>query len=290
MDIRVLRYYLAVCREGTMSRAAEVLHVTQPTLSRQIADLERELGCTLLERRSRSVVPTEQGMYLRRRAEEIVALADQTKADFSHDGAIVEGDVHIGAGESQGVRVIAQRIRAFRERYPQVRFHLHSGSAEETIERLEHGLDDLAVLISHPDINRFAHLRLEPTDSWGVIMREDDPLAQREQIIPADLAGKPLITSKQSIATGVLDQWFGASVEGLNVVATYNLIFNAVALAREGVGYVLALDNLATVGGDTGLVFRPLHPPVISVIDFAWKHGQVFTNAAQLFLESMRNI
>ncbi len=288
MEIRVLRYYLTVCREGTMSRAAEVLHVTQPTLSRQIADLERELGCTLLHRGSRRVVPTEQGLYLQRRAEEIVALAEQTEADFSQSDDIVEGDVHIGGGESQGVLAIAKCIRSFREQYPQVRFHLHSGNAEETIGRLERGLDDFSILISYPDISKYAHLRFKPTDAWGVIMRKDDPLAQKEVIQPSDLRNQPLIVSRQALETGALDMWFETSVNKLNVVATYNLVFNAVMLAREGVGYVCSLENLAMVGEGTDLVFRLLYPPVISVIDLVWKHNQVFSKAAQLFLENVR--
>ena len=154
MELRTLRYFLAVCEHGTMSRAAEALHVTQPALSRQIAALERELGAPLLERHSRSVTPTEKGLYLRRRAQEIVGLADQTTADLMHGEDIVEGDVFIGAGESEGLRVIARHVRAFREKYPGVRFHLHSGNAPDLIERLEHGVDDFSVLMSYPDVDR----------------------------------------------------------------------------------------------------------------------------------------
>ena len=162
MDVRVLRYFLAVCEEGSMSRAAEVLHVTQPALSRQIADLERELDCTLLMRESRGVAPTEGGLYLRRRAEEIISLVDQTKAEFIKD-EMVEGDVYIGAGESDGMRVVAERIKKFREAYPQVCFHLHSGNSVDVIERLERGLDDFAVE-SSTLIFIFSFFNLLPTD------------------------------------------------------------------------------------------------------------------------------
>ena len=160
MELRTLRYFLTVCQEGTMSRAADVLHVTQPALSRQIAALERELGTPLLERHARSVTPTERGLYLRRRAEEIVGLADQTTADFTQPDEIVAGDIHIGAGESEGISVVARAARAFRARHPGVRFHLHSGTAIDLIERLEHGVDDFAVLMSYTDIDRYDHLRL----------------------------------------------------------------------------------------------------------------------------------
>lgn len=288
MELRVLRYYLTICREGTMSKAAELLHLTQPTLSRQIADLERELGCVLLERHSRSVVPTEKGLYLRRRAEEIVALADQTVADFALNDEIIEGDVYIGAGESQGLSLIAARIRAFRERYPHVRFHLHSGNSIDVLERLEHGSADFAVLMSYPEINRYEHIRLAATDQWGVLVPADSPLATRAAITPHDVTSLPIIISEQALENGSLAHWFGDQLPSLDIAATYNLFFNAVRLAHEGVGYVFCLDKLAHTGEETGLVFRPLEPPVISHIDFAWKRHQVFTNAAQKFLECMK--
>lgn len=288
MDIRVLRYYLAICREGNMSRAAQVLHVTQPTLSRQIADLERELGCELLIRGSRTVTPTEKGLYLRRRAEEIVALADQTASDLARGDEAVEGDVFIGAGESEGMRIVASRIRAFRERYPQVRFHLRSGNSIDVIEWLERGLVDFAVLIAFPDVNRFAHVRLHPTDTWGVLMPAGHPLAQKEAVGPRDLADLPLIVSGQALETGELSQWFGDLHDRLGVVATYNLAFNAAQLVREGVGCALALDKLVATGEGTGFEFRPIYPPVVSTIDFVWKPDRVQSNAAKAFLGEMK--
>jgi len=287
MDIRVLRYYLAICQEGTMSRAAEVLHVTQPTLSRQIADLERELGCTLLERGSRHVTLTQKGLYLRRRAEEIVSLADQTAADLRADDDIIEGDIGIGAGESEGIRILAAQINAFRKRYPRVRFHIHSGNAGDVIERLERGLDDFAVLMSYADIDRFEHLRLPPTDAWGLLMPEGDPLAAKEHISPADLDGLPLIVSEQADRHNTLSTWFGRHGRTLDIVATYNLSYNAAMLVREGVGYVLGFDRLITTGQGTGLEFRLLYPPVISVIDVAWKRDVPLTPAAQRFMEDL---
>ena len=213
MELRALRYYLAVCEYGTMSRAAEALHVTQPALSRQIAQLERELGCELFERHSRSVTPTEQGLYLRRRAQEIVGLADQTAADFSHDEEIVAGDIHIGAGESIAMRQIARQVAEFRRRYPQVRFHLHSAIATDLIERLERGLDDLVVLMSHPDNDRYEHLRLQPTDAWASSCKGATRWPHRRSSAPADLAGAPLIMPERSWSDegpiGPLGMWFG---------------------------------------------------------------------------------
>ncbi len=288
MDIRVLRYYLAVCREGTMSRAAQAEHVTQPTLSRQIADLERELGCQLLVRGARRVELTEKGMYLRRRAEEIVTLADQTESDLRAADGAIEGDIRIGAGESQGIGVLAAHIRAFRETYPQVRFLMHSGNAEDVIERLEHGLADLAVLIDYSDIAHYGHVRLRPTDAWCLLFPEGDPLAEKESLGPDDVRALPLIVSDQAYERKTLSSWFGDAADSLNVVATYNLAFNAQMLAREGVGYVLTIDGLATTGPGTGLESRLLYPPVVSPIDVAWKHEQPRTLAVQKFIDTLR--
>lgn len=288
MDIRTLRYFLAICQEGNMSRAAQALHVTQPTLSRQMADLERELGCELLVRGSRTVTPTEKGLYLRRRAEEIVALADQTTSDLRRDDDVIEGDVSIGAGESEGMRVVAARVRAFRERHPHVRFHLRSGNSINVVEWLERGLVDFAVLMAYPKVNSFEHVRLAPTDAWGVLVPEEHPLAQADAIAPQDLANCPLILSEQALETDELSQWFGDLAQQIEVAATYNLVFNAAQLVRENVGCALVYDRLAPTGEGTGLEFRPLDPPVTSPIDFAWKRGQTLARAPRAFLEDMR--
>jgi len=288
MEIRVLRYFLAVCDAGTMLRAAENLHVTQPTLSRQIADLERELGCQLLERGPRHVTLTEQGHYLRRRASEIVELADRAETDLRLSGEVVEGDVSIGAGESEGVRLLAERIRTFREQYPQVRFHLHSGNAVDVSERLERGLIDFAMFMGYPDIARYEHIRLTPTDAWTLLMPQDAPLASKETIGPDDLIDLPLIVPERALERAALLNWLGDDVSQLDVVTTFNLLYNAEMLALEGVGYVLTLDKIAHTGPGSGLVSRLLYPPVVSPIDIAWKQGQTFTTASAKFLECLR--
>ena len=294
MELRVLRYFLAVCEAGTMSRAAAELHVTQPALSRQIAQLERELGCTLLERRSRAVVPTEEGLYLRRRAEEIIALADQTEADLTRDDTIVAGDIHIGAGESDSMRVVAHHIKTFRDRYPDVRFHLHSGNATDVAERLERGLDDFAVFLSYAEVERFAHLRLKVTDAWGVLMRADDPLAEHELVSPADLLDAPVIMPtrylKDGEPTGAIASWLGEYADDLEVAATINLLLNGVHLVREGMGRALSVNGEALANGSSDLACRLLFPPLVSTVDIAWKRGQAHTNAVRLFLEHLRDV
>lgn len=287
MDIRVLRYYLAVCQEGTMSRAAETLHVTQPTLSRQIADLERELGCVLLERGGHRVHLTEKGLYLRRRAEEIVSLADQTTSDIRAEEGVVEGDVYIAAGESPAFSTVASAIRDFRELYPHVQFHVHSGVSSDAIWRLEHGTADLAVLVSQPDTDDYDTLRLAATDVYVVYLPAHTALAQKEVVTPDDLVGPPLIVSEQAIKRGVLPAWFGDRLHRTNIVATFNLFYNAAILARERVGYVLTLEGVVPAG-DEGMTTRPLYPPVVSPADIAWKRDQPLSVPAAKFLEFLR--
>ena len=293
MELRTLRYFLTICQEGTMSRAAEVLHITQPALSRQIAALERELGAQLLERHSRSVIPTEKGLYLRRRAEEIVGLANQTEADFAQPDEIVAGTVHIGAGESEGFRVIAQAARAFRDRYPNVRFCLHSSNAIDLIERLEHGVDDFAVLMNYQTIDRYDSVRLRPTDAWGVLMRDDDPLAAQETVGPADLGNAPLIVPERlwlnNAPSNVLTTWLGDHASTVNVAATFNLSYNAALFVREGIGRMITFEGITPAGPGTGLEFRLMYPPAVSPIDIAWKRGVALSHAAQLFLKELQS-
>lgn len=289
MELRTLRYYLAVCEAGSMSRAAERLHVTQPTLSRQISELERELGCDLLVRHSRSVEPTEEGLHLMARAADIVSLADLTQAEYRERGEMVAGDVRVACGESSGLAQVASCAREFRARHPQVRFRLHSGNADYVVERLERGLDDFAVLFSYPGIDRYEHVRLPHTDAWGVYLPEGDPLAEKAVLSASDLEGAPLIASEQALGTNELSAWFGESLPRVEVVATYTLGYNATVFVREGAGYMIGLDALIPTGAGTGLEFRPLWPPIVAHMDFAWKRGQRLSKAAGMFLEELRN-
>lgn len=288
MELRTLRYYLAVCEAGNMSRAAERLHVTQPTLSRQISDLERELGCELLMRHSRSVEPTEEGLHLMTLAADIVALADLVEAEYRNAGQVVAGDIRIACGESSGIAPIASCAREFRMLHPQVRFRLHSGNADYVVERLERGLDDFAILFSYPGIGRYEHIRLPHTDAWGIYLPEGDPLSKKEVISPADLDGLPLIASDQALETDELSAWFGGLLPRMEIAATYTLGYNATVFVREGAGYMLGLDALAPAGPGTGLEFRPLWPPIVAHIDLAWRRGQKLSNAASLFLKELK--
>ena len=289
MEIRVLRYFLAVAREGNIT-AANFLHLTQPTLSRQIKDLEEELGVQLLVRKSHNVSLTPDGMRLRKRAEEIVSMVDKTEAEFTSAENTVSGDIYIGGGETRAMHEIAEIIKELRESYPDIHFHLYSGNADVT-ERLDKGLLDFGVLIQPADISKYNYFNLYEKDIWGVIMRKDSPLARKEHIKKEDLLDLPLICSRQAISphqTGnAFSDWFGEDFEKLDIVTTFNLVYNAAILVDAGIGYAITLDNLSDTSEDSNLCFRPLEPRLESGLNIKWKKYQVFSPAAELFLNKI---
>ncbi len=292
MELRVLRYFLGVADTGSMTGAARALHVTQPTLSRQLQELEEELGQKLFVRGSHSVTLTPEGMLLRKRAEEILDMVRKTETEFGSLGETVAGEVHIGGGETEAMRQIARLIRELQQEYPQLRFHLYSGNAEDVTERLDKGLLDFGLLIQPVDIARYHSLELPERDVWGVIMRKDSPLAGKSAITREDLNGVPLICSRQVMRRisqeNAYAEWFGENHGQLNVTATYNLIYNAALLVEEGVGYAITLDKLVDVTGHSELCFRPLAPKVESGVNIVWKKHQLFSRAAELFLDRLR--
>lgn len=291
MELRVLRYFLTVAREESISDAAEFLHITQPTLSRQLMDLEEELGKQLLIRgkRNRKIMLTEDGMRLRKRAEEIVALADKTEAEFLAGDEAVSGDVYIGCGESDAMRIIAKTAVKLRQDYPDIHFHLYSGNAEDVSERMEKGLLDFGIFITSANIDKYDYLKLPAYDTWGLIMRKSDQLAAKDFITPQDLQGLPLIMSRQALVQEDISRWGKKQIQNLNVVATYNLVYNAAIMTREGFGYTLTLDKLANTGSDRDLCFRPLKPELRINLNLVWKKYQIFSKASQKFLEYLKN-
>ena len=291
MELRVLRYFLAVAREESISDAAEFLHITQPTLSRQLMDLEEELGKQLLIRgkRNRKIMLTEDGMRLRKRAEEIVALADKTEAEFLAADDAVSGDVYIGCGESDAMHIIAKTAVKLRQDYPDIHFHLYSGNAEDVSERMEKGLLDFGIFITSANIDKYDYLKLPAYDTWGLIMRKSDKLAAKDFITPQDLQGLPLIMSRQALVQEDISRWGKKQIQNLNVVATYNLVYNAAIMTREGFGYTLTLDKLANTGSDSDLCFRPLKPELRINLNLVWKKYQLFSKASQKFLEYLKN-
>lgn len=288
MELRVLRYFLAVAREESISAAADFLHITQPTLSRQLMELEEELGKQLLIRgkRNRKIILTEDGMRLRKRAEEIIELADKTESEFLAEGRDITGDVYIGCGESDAMHIIAKTAVNLRQKYPDIRFHLYSGNAEDVSERMEKGLLDFGVFITSDSLDKYDYLKLPDYDIWGVIMPKGDKLAAKEYITPEDLNGLPLIISRQAIQE--ITAWGKQHKINLNVAGTYNLIFNASILTEENFGYALAIDKLVNTGEGSKLCFRPLQPELKVNLSIAWKKYQIFSKAAQKFLEYLK--
>ncbi|MBD5560193.1 MAG: LysR family transcriptional regulator [Clostridia bacterium] len=285
MELRLLRYFVTVAEEESISRAAARLHITQPTLSRQIRDLEEELGCRLLIRsRSRhKVVPTEQGRLLLERAREILSLSDRLKSDFAQEGP-VRGEVAIGGGETQGMRLLAQTAADLHRICPGIRFHVYSGNASFVADRMEKGLIDLGVLVGETDLAKYDYLPLPVDDVWGLVMRPDHPLCARASVSREDLSGVPLIVSQQTMTENELAGWSGGSLDQLQIVATYNLLYNAALLVESGLGLALALDKLA----GPELAFRPLEPRLRARLNLVWLRHRTLSPAVQLFLGHLR--
>ncbi len=293
MEIRVLRYFLAVAREGSITKAANYLHLTQPTLSRQLQDLERKLGQKLLLRSQHSVSLTSEGHILRQRAEEIIDMVDKTEQEFHSIKDVIAGTVYIGSGESHTIKFITDIIKDIQKQYSEIKFDLVSGNAEDLIEKLDKGLLDFAVLIEPINISKFDYMTLPEKDRWGVIMKKDSPLAKLDNIKYDDLKDLPLIFSKQVQRQNPSDsdfmKWFKGSFDNFNIAATYNLIYNAGLMAESGVGYVVGLDNLLNTMNNSNLTFRPLYPTLESALNIVWKKGQIFSPASKVFLEKLKD-
>lgn len=291
MEIRVLRYFLTVAREGNITNAANFLHVTQPTISRQLKDLEDELGAQLFNRHKQTISLTHEGMLLRKRAEEILSIVDKTEEDFNAMGDILGGDVFIGGGESEGFGLVAEVIAELQKEYPLVHYHLFSGNAEDVTERLDKGILDFGILLDPVNLAKYHHLPLPVTDKWGVLMRKDSPLAEKEFITKEDLLEVPLIASRQTLdqpfSSSTYVEWFGEDFDKLNVFATFNLVYNAALLVEKGAGYMITFENLTDTSESNNICFRPLKPAVTSGMHIAWKKYQVFSPAAEVFYKKL---
>lgn len=289
MELRELRYFLAVAREESISKAAEALFVTQPNLSRQMQNLEKEIGKQLFVRGSRKITLTEAGRLLYKRAEEIIELYNKTSNELNEPAVDIGGDIYIGGGESYVMEIIAKAAHAVQCDYPNVKFHIFSGDSGTISERLDKGLIDFGIFIEPFDVSKYDYLRLPLTDTWGVLMRSDSPLAQKEYVTPEDLWDKPLIRSRQSLGKNMISDWFKKSEDELNVVATGNLLYNMSLLVKEGIGYAVGLDKIIRTE-NSDLCFRPLNPELISHLDIAWKKYQVFSKCAEIFLNRLQEL
>ena len=292
MELRVLRYFLTVAREGSITGAANFLHVTQPTLSRQLKDLEEELGHKLLVRSNHNVTLTDEGMLLRKRAEEIIDMVDKTEAEFNSMEETIIGDIYIGGGETKVMKLIAEIVKSLQEDYPGIRYHLYSGNSDDVTERLDKGLLDFGILIQPADISKYDYINIPAKDVWGVIMRKDSPLATKEVIKRKDLLDVPLICSRQAIqrttAKNEFSEWFGDDFDKLNIVTTFNLVYNAAIMVEEGIGYAISIDKLVNTTDTSNLCFKPLDPKLESSLNIVWKKYQVFSSAAELFLKKIQ--
>lgn len=288
MDIRVLQYFLAVAREANITKAAESLNITQPPLSRQLKELEDELGKQLFIRGSRGITLTEEGMILRKRAEEMVELMEKTKTEISSSGENIHGEIYIGGGETEGIRLIAKTAEKLRRKHPNISYYLFSGNSDDVTERLDKGLLDFGILIEPADIKKYDFIKLPTKDRWGLLMRRDHPLAKKTGITPDDLQGLPLIASRQSIAHNELSGWLGKQYDSLHIVTTYNLLHNASLMVEENVGCALCLDHIIPEYKNSPLCFRPLKPQIEVGLDIVWKKYQVFTKPASLFLNMLQ--
>jgi DNA-binding transcriptional LysR family regulator len=286
MELRVLRYFLAVAQEENITRAATLLNVTQPTLSRQLIQLEEELGVKLFRRSQYRIILTEDGMLLRRRAQEIVELANKTEQEFLNRDTELSGEISIGCGETRSMTFLSRKICSFRKLHPQVRFRIYSANADDVKERLESGLLDLGLLMEPVDISRYAFLRLPEKERWGVLVAKDSPLAERKAVTPQDLLGVPLLMGSREKVIHELAGWFGDAYDQIQVAGTYNLILNAANMVENGVGAALCfyLGELSDK-----LRFVPLSPPLETGSVLVWKKDQLFSDAAGQFHQHIKH-
>jgi len=285
LEIRVLRYFLAVAQEGSVTRAARALHLTQPTLSRQIRELEEELGQTLFSRGGRELSLTREGLLLRQRAEEIVGLAEITEKEFRSLGEkTVSGDLSIGCGESKALSFVTDALKVLQDEHPLIIPHFFSGNGEIVMDRLDKGLLDFAVLMGAENTERYYSLPLPNHDTWGLLMDKDDPMAQKKAITAEDLLDIPLILSSQSLSRDELSGWLGFPMSRLHIAATYTLFFNGSLMVRSGLGYALCFDHIAPSGKDSPFAFRSLTSP----LSLVWKKHQILSAPAEAFLAKIR--
>lgn len=288
MELRVLQYFLAVTREQSISGAAESLYLSQPTLSRQLKDLEEELGKKLFIRGSRRVTLTEEGMILRKRAEEIMELVKKAENEITQSDEIIAGDITVGTGETDGLRFLARAAHSLQTDYPLIHLNIISGDSTTVLEDLDRGLIDFGIIFDDADTSKYEYIQLPYKDIWGVMMRRDSPLAEKSGITADDLIDKPLIISRQSLRNSAFRDFFQCDQEKLNIVATYNLLFNGSIMVDEGIGYALCFDKIINVSGESSLCFRPLSPGIEAGMSIVWKKYRVLSKATELFLDRLR--
>lgn len=284
MELRTLKYFLVVAREENITKAAALLHVTQPTLSRQMMQLEEELGVQLFTRSSHNIILTEQGMLLKRRAQELVSLAEKTKQELAQQ-QILSGEVAIGSGEYRNSVLLAQILAQFHEQHPQVRYEIFSGNSDDIKERIERGLLDVGFLLEPVDVSKYEFVRIPIREEWGVLVSEGSELAQKTSVMPQDLADKPLLFARRDLVKRELMNWFGSYADDLNIVACGNLPFNLSMLVQQGMGAYLSIRKSCQYDR---VCFRPLSPRLESNVVLAWKKNHAMSPAAQGLIEEAK--
>lgn len=288
MEVRELRYFLEVARNENMTKAAQRLHITQPTLSRTLKSLEDELGKKLFIRHSFKIELTDEGMLLRKRAEDVVSMVDKILTEFHYIDDITGGDIYFGLAESYNIRSLAKQIKEFKKIYPNLHYHMTSGYTELVTEKLDKGLLDFTILVEEPDPSKYEYIQLEDADIFGLIMPSHCPLALKESIEFDDLIGLPLFISEQSWQNDI-PRWCGKRIAELTLEGFFRLSYNASLFTKEGLGYLITFDHLIDTSEKSGLTFRPLSPRLECPMYVIWKKNQILSPIASRFLNSLKN-
>ena len=288
MEIRVLRYFLTVVREGGINRAAEVLHITQPTLSRQLSQLEVEVGVKLFHRGARKITLTNEGILLRRRAEEILSLVDRTEKELTEQEELVEGRIVIGCGELAAMQILPEIIESFHKQYPLVSYDIFTANADLVKEQMEKGLIDIGILLEPIEMEKFDFIRMTGKERWVVLMRPDDPLANRDVVSAKDLENLPLILPRRTNIQNELSNWLGESFQSTKVLFTSNLSTNGAIMVQKGLAYAIVIEGSLPFWDKEKITYRPLYPELIANSVLVWKKKQPFTLAAGKFIEHLR--
>ncbi|MBP2100395.1 LysR family transcriptional regulator [Enterococcus rivorum] len=283
MELRVLNYFLTVVREKTISQAAEVLHLSQPTLSKQLKELEEELGVTLFIRGNRFITLTEDGIYLANRGKEILSLVESTTTNLLQSNT-VSGQISIGAGETRAFEFISKTLHELRNNYPEITLQLYSGNADDVLAKVDHGVLDFGLVIDPVEKQKYEYLRLPIVDRWGVLVNNSHPLAEKKVVQPEDIREIPLMISNQSLVDNQLSEWLGGNLDHFNIIGTYNLLYNASLLVSENITSLLCIDGIINTV-DTNLTFVPFFPSLTATINIVWKKNQTFSNASKEFLK-----
>lgn len=289
MELRVLRYFLTVARVGNFTRAAELLHITQPTLSRQLANLEERLGTQLLIRGKRKVSLTDAGRLLLQRAEEILTLSDKTEKEFEDLKNLVGGTIAIGSVEAMASKVLSELLKAFYDKYPQVSYHIFSGIGDDIKEKIDKGLLEVGILLEPVNIDEYDFIRLPQKERWGVLTKASSPLAQQESVSSKDLIGVPLLMSARPIVQNEIASWFANDYDDLHIISTFTLISNIISLVENGLGTAVCIEGALEIRGSKDICFRPFSPELQSGCVIVWKKHTIMSPTATRFIQFIKD-